>query len=419
MTTPENTDALLPEQNSNPVIPIELDKSTQRENTVTPQGRTEKQAEASRINGRKGGVKTTAGKMISSTNARRHGLRAEGVLIQEELYYESSEELEDLTEALRRTYEPTGPLEDKLLKQIAWFQIIGRRPRVYEKTIITQRMHEAEAELTTSLERLSRLIVEQEQICSQLRAKLEVLRKIQTGEISFDTAGPGFNKKDMMDSAAEIIRSVLGEPSDELKLFYDLVDRQTDAVLSVTREWNTRTRRARTRKPIEYSRSLKEFAKQIKLDDEAGILELWARLTSDLIDWEAEERDLLCREQADVENSRAFRIQSLILPLPQESHIILERETHFERLKERLVDQFKELQLFRLKKRWLEYEVDACLAVDSVDDDDPKNGSVARRGTETSVRRSLNSTKHDFPERTHQAFGSPRTAKRVRAKGPR
>ena len=75
--------------------------------------RTDAQVNASRENGKQGGVRTPEGKAVSRFNARKHGIFASSFSEQDR------EELRSVHDELAATLQPLGPLEDMLVEKMA------------------------------------------------------------------------------------------------------------------------------------------------------------------------------------------------------------------------------------------------------------------------------------------------------------
>lgn len=74
----------------------------------------EKQIEANRENGKKGGVKTDEGKAVSKYNAIKHGLLSKEVLVEGE----DARALKEFEADIREKFAPEGPLEAILVDRI-------------------------------------------------------------------------------------------------------------------------------------------------------------------------------------------------------------------------------------------------------------------------------------------------------------
>lgn len=72
----------------------------------------QKQIDANRENGKKGGVKTDEGKAVSKYNAIKHGILKEVVSDYEQSFYE------DITERLNDQFSPVGVLEKMLVDRV-------------------------------------------------------------------------------------------------------------------------------------------------------------------------------------------------------------------------------------------------------------------------------------------------------------
>lgn len=77
----------------------------------------QKQVEANRENGKKGGVKTDEGKAISKYNAIKHGILKEVVSNYEQNFYE------DIAERLNDHFSPVGVLEKMLVDRIGVYYL--------------------------------------------------------------------------------------------------------------------------------------------------------------------------------------------------------------------------------------------------------------------------------------------------------
>ena len=78
-----------------------------------PVNRTKKQIEASRRNGRKGGIKTAQGKAVSRLNARKHGIFASAITDHDD------EALRGIHRELAEWIKPHGPVEGILVEKLA------------------------------------------------------------------------------------------------------------------------------------------------------------------------------------------------------------------------------------------------------------------------------------------------------------
>ncbi len=79
----------------------------------------QKKLEANRRNAQQAtGPRTEAGKRNSSTNALKHGLRAQGVITRGD-YREDPIEFLELVEFLKKQRKPKGPLEEREIDRIA------------------------------------------------------------------------------------------------------------------------------------------------------------------------------------------------------------------------------------------------------------------------------------------------------------
>ena len=76
----------------------------------------ERQHEANRRNGRKGGPKTAAGKQRSRLNSRTHGLTSSTLVV---LPDEDPKEYEEVLRAFRDSLAPQGGIEDALVLRLA------------------------------------------------------------------------------------------------------------------------------------------------------------------------------------------------------------------------------------------------------------------------------------------------------------
>jgi hypothetical protein len=98
------------------------------------------QLTANRENGKKGGVKTAAGKAVSKMNALKHGLLAEHVIIQRGVNAEDEMEYESLREGLFLQFEPVGALENILVDQLFSLHWRLRRVPRAERALIEEAM---------------------------------------------------------------------------------------------------------------------------------------------------------------------------------------------------------------------------------------------------------------------------------------
>ena len=78
-----------------------------------PVNPTQKQIEASRRSGRKGGVKTPEGKAVSRLNARKHGIFASALTEYDQ------ESIQDVYGELAAWIQPVGPVERMLVEKLA------------------------------------------------------------------------------------------------------------------------------------------------------------------------------------------------------------------------------------------------------------------------------------------------------------
>ena len=74
---------------------------------------TQRQVEACRRNGKLGGPKTAAGKAVSRLNARKHGIFASALTV------EDAAELKGLHEELAAGLAPVGAVEEMLVEKLA------------------------------------------------------------------------------------------------------------------------------------------------------------------------------------------------------------------------------------------------------------------------------------------------------------
>lgn len=84
-----------------------------------------------------GGPKTPEGKLRSSLNALKHGLRAESEQAMQLLNEQVGRDYEDLYEEMRAHFKPRDPLEDVLVRRIA---------RAAWRTLLTQAIEDKELE---------------------------------------------------------------------------------------------------------------------------------------------------------------------------------------------------------------------------------------------------------------------------------
>ena len=93
-----------------------------------------KQAEASRENGKKGGVKTDEGKAVSKYNALKHGILKELVSDYEQSFYD------DITERLNDQFQPVGVLEKILVDRIGIYYLklyrVAKAENEYMKSVL-------------------------------------------------------------------------------------------------------------------------------------------------------------------------------------------------------------------------------------------------------------------------------------------
>jgi hypothetical protein len=92
----------------------------------------EKQSEANKQNGKKGGPKTEAGKDVSKMNALKHGMLSKQTLLSRE----DSEELEKFSKRMRKALQPQNELERFLVDRIISLAWRLRRGLRFEKKII-------------------------------------------------------------------------------------------------------------------------------------------------------------------------------------------------------------------------------------------------------------------------------------------
>jgi len=94
----------------------------------------QKQTEANRENGKKGGVKTDEGKAVSKYNALRHGILKEVVSDYERDFYE------DITERLEDQFHPVGVLEKMLVDRIGVYYLklyrVAKAENEYMKSVL-------------------------------------------------------------------------------------------------------------------------------------------------------------------------------------------------------------------------------------------------------------------------------------------
>ena len=93
-----------------------------------------KQAETSRENGKKGGVKTDEGKAVSKYNALKHGILKELVSDYEQGFYD------DITERLDDQFKPVGVLEKILVDRIGIYYLklyrVAKAENEYMKSVL-------------------------------------------------------------------------------------------------------------------------------------------------------------------------------------------------------------------------------------------------------------------------------------------
>jgi hypothetical protein len=93
----------------------------------------ERQREANRRNGRKGGPKTIEGKERSRVNSLKHGLTSSALVV---LPDEDRREYDELLSGFRDSFEPANEFEDALVVRLAQAHWRGLRSRAVETAIL-------------------------------------------------------------------------------------------------------------------------------------------------------------------------------------------------------------------------------------------------------------------------------------------
>ncbi len=151
----------------------------------------EKQIEANRLNGLKGGPKTDEGKAIVAKNAVKHGIFAKEVVVNAGLIQESEEELNELKGSFFDVFKPCNKAEEELVQSIV-FNIWRKRRlaraeagEIKKENAYLAELEDAEQKHANSIRRsASRLMGQKE----PFEDKLKDLDEIQKFIVALESA---------------------------------------------------------------------------------------------------------------------------------------------------------------------------------------------------------------------------------------
>ncbi len=160
-------------------------------NKSTMSNVSEKQIEANRLNGLKGGPKTDEGKAVVAKNALKHGIFAKEVVVNAGLIQESEEELNGLKDSFFDIFKPCNKAEEELVQNIV-FNIWRKRRlaraeagEIKKENAYLAELEDAEQKHANSIRRsASRLIGQKE----SFEDKLNDLDEIQKFIVALESA---------------------------------------------------------------------------------------------------------------------------------------------------------------------------------------------------------------------------------------
>ena len=307
-----------------------------------PRPRTEFQSEASRHNGSLGGVKTDAGKAISSQNARSHCFRVEHSLVTNKYYSESPSDVEAYYEDLTRMYNPVGPQQHSILQEVAFEWVISSRPRIFGAVMINRAMQKIEGHFAQAYIECDKLVAEQRDVGKYHKEKIGLLSKVQRGEILSAEEARECSDEELAAELPNILATILRKPDSPEALIKGYLNKYFPVVI---RESDVNPPMAQ---PVRFSERLKSLA-GTKVKDKARQLELHIGYHQEIAAHADSEVTRLLQERQRLEGEEKNKVLSS-MSLPEGLAKQIERyEDHFRHVRGSLMKQFYNDKLFCLE----------------------------------------------------------------------
>lgn len=307
-----------------------------------PRSRTPSQSQASRHNGSLGGVKTDAGKAISSQNARSHCFRVEHSLVTNKYYSESPSDVAAYYEDLARTYNAIGPQQHSILQEVAYQWVISSRPRIFAATMINQEIQKTEGHFAQAYAECDEQIAEQKDVATHHRQKIDLLRKIERGEALSAEEAREYSDEELAAELPNILATILRKPDSPETVIKGYLNKYFPVVI---RESDVNPPMAQ---PVRFSERLKSLA-GTKLKDKAKQLELHIGYHQEVADHADSEVTRLSQERQRLEREERSKVLSS-MSLPESLAKQIERyEDHFRHVRGSLMKQFYNDKLFCLE----------------------------------------------------------------------